>query len=114
MAKEALMFPIKDILNATEFFRNPTTNKYIPIIRQEDKAIILQKYGNNTRFETHRWQDLTNENVDPDIPVTPFHLLESLARVKPVTDIATLAKYAEWTASHAEQELEQVQNDSEH
>lgn len=118
LSKEALFYPLKDIMNATEFFLNPDNGKYIPIVREEDKEVLLkeyeslcqQKYHHNGVVET-RWQKLTNDMVDPDIPVTRFHLLESLLHVKAVTNMTIMSKYLEWTQEHAEEEMAHIEKD---
>lgn len=114
LTKEALMFPIKDIMNATEFFQNPSNDKFLPVLNHEDKISLIQMYGEafqlrykqTPHFINRKWQDLTNDTIDSEIPVTRKHFLESLSRSKPTANLAFLSKYTEWTREHAEQEMD--------
>jgi vacuolar protein-sorting-associated protein 4 len=96
---DALMCPLREFMNAKEFYRHPRTQKWIPIGQNLDE--IHSKFGLSVEKKKMQWQQLDDVDIDQaTMPVTRAHLEQSLRQRKPVTTRQHLQSYQEWSQAH--------------
>jgi len=103
IALESLMLPVRDMINATQFFKYPGTQKWVPILDTEDLPAVAEKFNIATdtiEIRALTWTNLEDRDIDSQyLPVTKKHVLAAIKNHPPITSTKRLKEYDTWSAT---------------
>ena len=103
IALESLMLPVRDMINATHFFKYPGTQKWVPILDNEDVTAVAEKFHlapAEIEMRALTWTTLEDHDIDSQyLPVTKKHVLAAIQNHPPITSERRLKEYETWSVN---------------